>query len=199
MVSPPLLSLASEFSSAAPASSAGGTTTNGTANADAEKSSVLPIAEVMGCLGAAWEAAKIRNSPEGSDWVEEGAAAAAAVLAATAKPIDQAAAIEAIGKLAKRCAALATELPDVKSPLNPASPGCQKLLQAVARVGEDGRAAALREDSLKVLGVLLQQIWANLGADERSKWREALTEVAAREKVPSVKSAAAIAAASLQG
>ena len=194
-----LLPLTTEFSTARPASSTGGGTTNGGGTSpDAEKTTGPPIAEIMACLGAVWETGKINSTPGGNAWVEEGAAAIAGVLPAATKPVDQTATIEAAGKLAKRCAALAKEVPGNGSLLDPASGGCEKLLHAVARLGEDGKSAAVREEALKVLGLLLEQVWPKMAPEERTRWIEGLTEVTAREKVPSVKSAGAIALASLR-
>ncbi len=199
IVSPPLLALCSEFVSAAsggPSTSAGGATTTGVtkessdANGAEKTSGSTPIAEIMACLGALWSTGK--NLEGGAVWVSEAAATAAAVLGAAKKLGDQAAAVDAATQLATRCESIAP------SPLDPTSAGCQSLLRAAARASEEAKGAALRENSVLLLGSILRQVWPRLSGEERSTWVTALNDMIGREPVPSVKSAAALLVAALR-
>jgi hypothetical protein len=186
-VAPPLLALASEFAAAAAASERP-VSASGTSAAD-EKPAAVPIVEVMGCLGAAWTFATA-DGPQGAAWGNEGAAAAAAVLAAVTKPPEQAAALEAAAALVKRCTA-------VGAPLDPGAAGTEALLRAAAAAAVDGKSAALREAAVGLLGAALLAGWPVMDAAARQKWKATVDEIESSEKVPSVRSVAAQAAAKL--
>jgi hypothetical protein len=209
VVSPPLLSLCAEFVSAAsggPTASAGGKGGAGTAtgttdstttanqsggDANGEKPTGIPIAEVMACLGALWSTGKNLQG-KGNAWIPEAAATAAAVLGAAGKLADQAAAVDAGTQLATRCASI------TPSPLDPTSAGCQSLLRAAARASEEAKGAALRENAVLLLGNILKQVWPRLSGEDKAGWVRALNDMVGREAVPSVKGVAASLAAALQ-
>jgi len=145
----------------------------------------------MGCLGALWSTGK--DLKEGSNtWVSEAAAIAAEVLGAAQKLGDQAAAVDAATQLTTHCASV------TPSPLDPSSAGCQSLILAAARVSEEAKGAALRENAVLLLGSILKQVWPQLREEERAVWVTAVNDMVGREQVPSVKSAAALLAAGLQ-
>ncbi|KAL4530388.1 hypothetical protein Ndes2437B_g03884 [Nannochloris sp. 'desiccata'] len=208
IVSPPLLALSSQFVSAAfggPSASTGGgdgaakptatpTTTRGMKESDgangAEKSSIIPIAEVMACLGALWSTGK--DLKEGNTWVSEAAEIAAEVLGAAQKLGDQTAAVDAATQLTTHCASI------TPSPLDQSSAGCQSLMRAAARASEESKGAALRENAMLLLSSILKQVWPRLSGEDRAVWVTAVNDMVGREQVPSVKSAAASLAAALQ-
>lgn len=193
IVSPPLLALCSEFVSAAsggPSATPHGAKEENKGAEGSEKSSGIPIAEVMACLGALWSTGK--DLKEGCTWVSEAAAMAAEVLGAAQKLGDQAAAVDAATQLTTHCASI------TPNPLDPSSAGCQRLMRAAARASEEAKGAALRENAVLLLGSILKQAWPRLSEETRAVWVTAVNDIVGREQVPSVKSAAALLAAALQ-
>ncbi|PRW21127.1 proteasome-associated ECM29-like protein isoform X1 [Chlorella sorokiniana] len=208
-VSPLLLELAGSFVEAAQGSASmetdqpqqGAAGTAGTAqHADQEPhpGKAVPAAQVAACLGAAFATA-------GPDTVRQQADAAAASLAsllgAAGKPADQLASVTAGCRVAERAAAVAgLQGPQAATTavLSPQQAGTAALLQGALRLTEEGKAAQLREESYKLSGLLLTQLWPALPEEERASVLARLAEAEWREKLPAVQALAAQLAAQLR-
>jgi len=161
-----------------------------TAAAGAAAASSVPIAQVAGCLGAAWAACSDATAAEHAEGVAQ---ALTAVLGAATKGPDQVAVMQAAVRFAERCAAAPAGM------LQERVPAVEGLLAAGVKLAADGKASQHREKALELVASLLPQLWPGLTETQRLHWREAVQEGLTREKLPALKSQAAAILAGLQG
>lgn len=168
---------------------------------EAHPGKAVPAAQVAACLGAAYATAAPSTARHHADAV---CAALASLLGAAGKPGDQLAAVEAGCRVAQHASRASAAVPSpgdeaVGPVLSPGQAGVAALLQGGLRLAEDGKVAQLREQCLRLIGLLLEQLWGALPSEERAAVLARLGEAEGREKLPALKAQAAQLAAKLRG
>ena len=146
---------------------------------------------------AADQAAAVAAGIRIAEHVGRLAAAAAPAAAAEEAPAGAAAGVSSAGPAAAAAAAAAAVAEPASSSGEGGADGWPSLLRQALRMAGEGKAAQLREEGIRLCQLLLWQLWGSMAAEQRREAEAAVQELAARERLPALKSAAAALAAEL--